>query len=56
MIPTDTSIPGLEAVRETDHPLPPVADVPRADPTAFALTPPRPTEPGQTRLDFRQET
>jgi hypothetical protein len=46
----DVPLPGLEAVRDTEHPLPPVATVPPADPNDFALTPPAETPLGQPRL------
>jgi len=35
---TDATLPGLDTVRDTEHALPPVAPVPRANPDDFALT------------------
>lgn len=50
---TDQPIPGLETVRETENPdAGPVADVPRADPYAFELTPPTHGPAAQAPLDF----
>jgi hypothetical protein len=48
-IPADVVLPGLADVREQEHAQPPIAELPRANPDDFTLTPPPAAEPVQPR-------
>lgn len=50
--PHDVPLPGAEYVRAMEMQTPPIAEVPRARPEDFELTPPRAHQPGQTTFRF----